>query len=218
MCHGLTEFHRLKGIRPWYRRSIGLQPPAWRLVRSASLRRVHGSYLADWLRMAPALVRDALKTATWLEVPADRGFSCSRPSGLDRAPGLSMAMFELGSRRRTFSDREAAVATPYARRTSSTAATLRPCGPRRGSIRNSVYLTWPMRFSDTVRRRSARRTLWPADCGPQPIPGRRGRPSRSCGWPGRSASWQPPRSGMSPWFSAFSSAPCSVIPRRWWCR
>jgi hypothetical protein len=46
---------QIEGIRPWYRRSIGLQPPAWRLVRSASLRRVHGSYLADWLRMAPAL-------------------------------------------------------------------------------------------------------------------------------------------------------------------
>lgn len=46
---------QIEGIRPWYRRSIGLQPPASRLVRSASLRRVHGSYLADWLRMAPAL-------------------------------------------------------------------------------------------------------------------------------------------------------------------
>lgn len=46
---------QIEGIRPWYRRSIGLQPPAWRLVRSASLRRVHGSYLADWLRMASAL-------------------------------------------------------------------------------------------------------------------------------------------------------------------
>ncbi|MFC3528461.1 hypothetical protein ACFOMH_09765, partial [Paracoccus mangrovi] len=32
-----------------------------------------------------------------------------------------------------------------------------------GSIRNSVYLTGPMRFSDTVRRRNALRTLWPAD-------------------------------------------------------
>ena len=53
-----------------------------------------------------------------------------------------------------------------------------------GSVRNSVYLSGPMRFSDTVRRRNALRTLWPADCGPQPIPGRRGRPSRSCGWPG----------------------------------
>src|SRR3989338_92651 len=46
---------QIEGIRPWYRRSIGLQPPASRLVRSASLRRVHGSYVADWLRMAPAL-------------------------------------------------------------------------------------------------------------------------------------------------------------------
>lgn len=26
-------------------------------------------------------------------------------------------------------------------------------------------------------------TLWPADCGPQSIPGRRGRHFRSCGWP-----------------------------------
>ncbi|PTN02238.1 hypothetical protein C8N32_1074 [Rhodovulum imhoffii] len=50
-----------------------------------------------------------------------------------------------------------------------------------GSIRNSVYLTEPMRFSDTVRHRSAQRTLWPDDCGLQPIPGRHGLPSRSCG-------------------------------------
>ena len=54
-------------------------------------------------------------------------------------------------------------------------------GSRDGSVLNSVYLTWPMRFSDTVRRQSARRTLWPADCGRQPTPGQRGRPSRSCG-------------------------------------
>ena len=39
-----------------------------------------------------------------------------------------------------------------------------------GSVRNSVYLSGPMRFSDTFRRRSARRTLWPADFGRQPIP------------------------------------------------
>ena len=38
-----------------------------------------------------------------------------------------------------------------------------------GSVCNSVYLMGPMLFSDTFRRRSARQTLWPADCGPQPI-------------------------------------------------
>ena len=50
-----------------------------------------------------------------------------------------------------------------------------------GSVWNSVYLTRSMRFSDTFRRRSALRTLWPADCGPQPIPGPRDRPFQSCG-------------------------------------
>ena len=31
---------------------------------------------------------------------------------------------------------------------------------------------------DTVRRRSARRTLWLSDCGPQPIRAPRGHPSQ----------------------------------------
>ena len=39
-----------------------------------------------------------------------------------------------------------------------------------GSIRNFVHLIGRMRFSDTFRRRSTRRTLWPVDCGPQPTP------------------------------------------------
>ena len=46
---------QIEGIRPWYRRSIGLQPAACWWVKSARLRRVHGSYLADWLRLASAL-------------------------------------------------------------------------------------------------------------------------------------------------------------------
>ena len=48
-----------------------------------------------------------------------------------------------------------------------------------------------------LKRRSARRTLWRTGCGPQTIPGRFGRLSRSCGWPGRSALSPPRLSGMT---------------------
>ncbi len=65
-----------------------------------------------------------------------------------------------------------------------------------GSVLNFVYLTGSMRFQ-ILKRRSARRTLWRTGCGPQTIPGRFGRLSRSCGWPGRSALSPPRLSGMT---------------------
>ena len=68
--------------------------------------------------------------------------------------------------------------------------------PKQGSVLNFVYLARSMRFQ-ILKRRSARRTLWRTGCGPQTIPGRFGRLSRSCGWPGRSALSPPRLSGMT---------------------
>ena len=67
---------------------------------------------------------------------------------------------------------------------------------RWGSVLNFVYLARSMRFQ-ILKRRSARRTLWRTGCEPQTIPGRFGRLSRSCGWPGRSASLRHRLSGMT---------------------
>lgn len=53
-------------------------------------------------------------------------------------------------------------------------------GPLFGIVLNFVYLARSMRFQ-ILKRRSARRTLWRTGCGPQTIPGRFGRLSRSCG-------------------------------------
>lgn len=65
-----------------------------------------------------------------------------------------------------------------------------------GSVMNFVYLARPMRFQ-ILKRRSARRTLWRTDCGPQTIPGRFDHLFRTCGLPDRSAWSRLHRSGMS---------------------